>query len=214
MKSELAEMDLYVVTDRGLSRKGVLSDIACALDAGCRVIQYREKRASTREMAAEAAAIARLCRSRALFLVNDRIDVALAAGADGVHIGQDDMPYELARALLGPGRVIGVTTHDEAESVEAERRGADYIGLSPIFNTATKEDAGEGGGLGLVRRVRAAVSIPIVAIGGIGLENAGQVIAAGADSVAAISALVCAEDVRRRAAEFREVIRSARETRI
>ncbi len=211
MKSEfLAGIDLYLVTDRGLSRRGVFDDVARAVASGCRIIQYREKTMSTRGMIAEAVRIADLCRGKALFLVNDRIDVTLAAGADGVHIGQDDMPYEYARRLLGPDRIIGVTTHDVAESVEAERRGADYIGLSPIFRTATKDDAGEGCGTAMIRRVRENVSIPIVAIGGITLANVGGVISAGADAAAAISAVVCAEDVGCEVAKFIECIRSAR----
>jgi thiamine-phosphate pyrophosphorylase len=210
MKYDLHDIGYYLVTDRGLSRKGVLSDVEKAVAAGCRIVQYREKHLGTRDMVSEAAAIAEICRSRAVFLVNDRVDVALAGGADGVHLGQDDLPYEAARSILGPDAVIGITTHNVEESLTAESQGADYIGLSPIFSTTTKEDAGAGCGLDMVRQVRKALQIPIVTIGGISLSNAGDVIRAGADSVAAISAVVATDDVRQATAQFIAVIAAAR----
>lgn len=212
MKTDLHDIDYYLVTDSGLSKHGTLHDVEAAIDAGCRIIQYREKAKDTRVMVEEAAAIGQLCRGRALFVVNDRIDVALAVDADGVHIGQDDMPYDIARRLLGADKIIGLTTHSVAESVEAEKLGADYIGLSPIFDTTTKADAGKGSGTGLVHAVRDAVDLPIVAIGGISRANTGEVISSGADSVAAISAVVTDDDVAGRVREFIEVIRSSRQT--
>lgn len=195
------------MTDSGLSRRGTLHDVAEALRAGCKIIQYREKSKETRAMAEEASAIKKLCENCAIFIVNDRIDVALAVDADGVHIGQDDMPYQSARRILGHHKIIGVTVHDAAEAEEAESDGADYVGLSPIFATATKDDAGEACGLAMVRTVRAAIDIPIAAIGGISLDNVGDVIGAGADCVCAISAVVCAEDVYEQTMKFREIIR-------
>ncbi|MFC1485486.1 thiamine phosphate synthase [Candidatus Latescibacterota bacterium] len=213
LRSELADMDFYLVTDSGLSRRGIIHDVGRALDAGCRVVQYREKKKDTHTMIEEATDIARLCRGRALFLVNDRIDVALAVDADGVHLGQDDMPYGHARRLLGSRKVIGLTTHDVPESVEAEQLGVDYIGLSPIFDTSTKEDVGKGCGTDMVRLVREAVSVPIVAIGGITLANAGSVVEAGADAVAAISVVVAADDVGREVRAFAGVVRKAKRNR-
>ena len=213
MRSELAEMDYYLVTDSGFSRRGIINDVERALDAGCRIVQYREKEKDTRAMVVEAADIARICRGRALFVVNDRIDVALAVDADGVHLGQDDMPYDQARRLLGAKKIIGLTTHDVAESVDAERMGADYIGLSPIFGTSTKGDAGPGCGKDMVRQVREAVSLPIVAIGGITLANAGSVVEAGTDAVAAISAVVAADDVSREVRAFARIVREAKRKR-
>ena len=209
-KSDLASFDFYLVTDSGLSSHGTLHDVEQAVGAGCRIVQYREKNKPTRDMVSEAAKIAKICQGRAVFLVNDRIDVALAVDVDGVHIGQDDMPYSLVRKLLGPDKVIGLTTHNVDESLEAERIGADYIGLSPIFNTATKEDAGTGCGVDMVRAVREAVSLPIVAIGGLSMENTGDVIAAGADMAVAISAVVTADDVAGEVRAFMEMIRRAR----
>ncbi len=209
-RSELASFGFYLVTDSGLSSHGTLHDVEHAVQAGCRIVQYREKNMSTREMVSEAAHIKKICDGRAVFLVNDRIDVALAVDADGVHIGQDDMPFETARGLLGPEKVIGLTTHTVDESVAAERVGADYIGLSPIFNTSTKADAGPGCGLAMVKSVRKAVSLPIVAIGGLSKENTGDVIAAGADMAVAISAVVKADDVAGEVRSFIDIIRSAK----
>jgi len=187
-----------------------MHDVREAVAAGCRIIQYREKEKSTREMVEEARRIRDICSGRAVFLVNDRIDVALAVDADGVHIGQEDMPFGDARRLLGEGKIIGLTTHDVEESREAERLGADYIGLSPIYVTGTKKDAGAACGIGMIGRVRASVGLPIVAIGGINRGNVEEVIRAGADGLVAISAVVCAEDVRRETEEFIRVIREAK----
>ena len=200
-------MDFYLVTDSRLTRRGVFSDVERALEAGCMVIQYREKTASTRDMVAEASRIRALCQDRALFLVNDRVDVALASDADGVHLGLDDMPYEAARRLLGPERIIGLTVHDEREAVEAERLGADYVGLSPIFSTSTKPDAGQACGVGMITRVKSRILIPLVVIGGITKENVAETIRAGADAAVAISAAVGAGDVEREVREFRDIIR-------
>lgn len=209
-KQYLRAMDFYLVTDSALSRRGTLHDVERALEAGCAVVQYREKEKSTREMVGEARALAALCAGRALFLVNDRLDVALAAGADGVHIGQDDMSFADARRLLGPERIIGLTVHDVDEALEAERLGADYVGLSPIFATSTKQDAGGACGVEMIARVRPRIGIPIVVIGGISKENAAATIRAGADAAVAISAVVRAEDVAAEVRMFREIIREAK----
>jgi thiamine-phosphate pyrophosphorylase len=184
----------YFITDTGLSKAGSISDVRAAEAAGVQVVQYRNKDASTKVLFEEAQALRVLCRKTRL-LINDRIDIALAVNADGVHIGQDDMPYNMARQLLGKNRIIGVTVHTVEEARFAEQQGADYVGVSPIFGTATKLDAGKPAGIVLVEAVRRAVKIPIVAIGGITLENAPRVIAAGADSVCAISAVVTKANV-------------------
>jgi thiamine-phosphate pyrophosphorylase len=189
----------YFVTDAALSRAGNTSDVRSAIAAGVGVVQYRAKQGSTRELCQEAAALRAACGA-ALFLVNDRADVALAVGADGVHVGQDDLPCAVARRLLGPGKVVGVSVGSAEEAREAERAGADYVGVSPVFSTRTKLDAGAGRGLETLRQVRRAVSIPVVAIGGIDLGNAAAVVAAGAHALCAISAVVTAADV---AAEIR-----------
>ncbi|AKB28207.1 Thiamin-phosphate pyrophosphorylase [Methanosarcina siciliae C2J] len=205
--SLLKEIDFYLVTDSGLSKKGTLSDVREAVDAGCKIVQYREKNKSTKEMVDEASEIKRICRDRAIFLVNDRIDVALAVDADGVHIGQDDMPIEIAKKLLGPEKIIGLTVHNVEEAVKAEESGADYIGLGSIFDTSTKKDAGKGIGPASIREVKNAIKIPVVAIGGINKENCIPVVENGADSLVAISAVVCSDDVKRETREFIEIIR-------
>lgn len=205
-KSLLKEIDFYLVTDSGLSKKGTLSDVQEAVESGCRIVQYREKNKSTKEMVFEASEIKRICSGRAIFLVNDRIDVALAVDADGVHIGQDDMPIEKARKLLGEDKIIGLSVRNREEAIQAEKSGADYIGLGPIFDTATKKDAGEGIGPLKIKEVKAAIKLPIVAIGGINKENCESVVQNGADSLVAISAVVCSEDVKREIKYFIDTI--------
>lgn len=202
----LKEIDFYLVTDSGLSKKGTLSDVREAVESGCRIVQYREKNKSTKEMIEEASEIKRICSSRAIFLINDRIDVALAVDADGVHIGQDDMPVETARKLLGEEKIIGLSVQDREEAILAEQAGADYVGLGPIFETATKKDAGAGLGPEKIREVKSAIKIPVVAIGGINKENCESVIQNGADSLVAISAIVCSNDVKRETKFFIDII--------
>ena len=153
-RSLLKEIDFYLVTDSGLSRKGTLSDVKAAVQAGCKIVQYREKAKSTKEMVCEASEIKKICGDKAIFLVNDRIDVALAVDADGVHIGQDDMPIKIARKLLGPEKLIGLSASNIEEAVEAEKNGADYVGLGPIFDTSTKKDAGKGIGSAKIKEVK------------------------------------------------------------
>lgn len=205
-KCFLEEIDFYLVTDSELSKKGTLSDVKDAVESGCRIIQYREKNKSTKEMVSEASEIKSICGDNAIFLVNDRIDVALAVGADGVHIGQDDMPICTARKLLGAEKIIGLTVHNGDEAIEAEKNGADYIGLGPIFDTSTKKDAGKGIGPAMIREVKSAIRIPVVAIGGINKENCRSVIESGADSLVAISAIVCSDDVKRETKDFIDII--------
>jgi thiamine-phosphate pyrophosphorylase len=169
-------------------------------------VQYRNKNAETREMYEEAARLREICRN-APFLINDRIDIALAVDADGVHLGQSDMPYGAARKMLGPEKIIGVTVHNLAEAIEAQRSGADYLGVSPIFETLTKSDAGKPAGIALIEEIRALVDIPLVAIGGINLANAPDVVMAGADGLCAISAVVAKENVRSEIKRFQELFR-------
>jgi thiamine-phosphate pyrophosphorylase len=205
--SLLKEIDFYLVTDSGLSKKGTLSDVRETVESGCRIVQYREKDKSTKEMVEEASEIKKICGDKVIFLVNDRIDVALAVDADGVHIGQDDMPIELAKKLLGANKIIGLSVNDMNEAIGAEKSGADYVGLGPIFNTATKKDAGKGIGPLKIREVKDAIKIPVVAIGGINKENCESVIQNGADSLVAISAVVCSDDVKRETKYFIDIIR-------
>ena len=204
---------LYVATDSQLVDEGSLSEvIEAAVRGGARVIQYREKQANTRRMITVARALGGLChRLGALFLVNDRLDVALAVAADGVHLGQQDMPVALARNLLGPEKLIGVSVQDARTVAEAESQGADYLSLSPVFTTPTKPDHEPPLGLEGVRALARRSRLPVVAIGGIDRTNAAQVIRAGAQGVCVISAVLGSPDPERAARELYELAKAARE---
>lgn len=199
----------YFITDSSLSRAGNISDVQQAEACGVSVVQYRNKNADTREMYEEALRLREICRNAA-FLINDRIDIALAVDADGVHLGQSDMPYAAARKMLGPEKIIGITVHNLVEALEAQRLGADYLGVSPIYQTATKADAGKPAGIVLVEEIRAQVDIPLIAIGGINYYNAPEVIRAEADGVCAISAVVAKDDVSIEIKKFQELFRASR----
>jgi len=198
----LRDIDFYFITDSSLTRKTVVEDAELAVRAGVKIIQYREKNRPAGEMVIEAFQIKKACKEKALFLVNDRVDIALAVEADGVHLGQEDMPCNIARVLLGRNKIIGVTAHDVKEAIDAEKAGADYIGASPVFDTNTKIDAGKSAGIELIRAIRKNVKIPIVAIGGINLDNVASVMEAGADSAAAISAVIASDDVEKECRRF------------
>lgn len=196
----------YFITDSSLSRAGNISDVRQAEACGVCVVQYRNKNAETREMYNEAVRLREICRNT-LFLINDRIDVALAVDADGVHLGQSDMPYSAARKMLGPEKIIGITVHNPAEAIAAQTSGADYLGVSPIFQTATKSNAGKPAGIALIEEIRAQVDIPLIAIGGINLANAPEVVRAGADGLCAISAVVAKEDVGKEIRKFQDMFK-------
>jgi len=187
---------LYAIADPGPAGGDVVELAARILVGGARILQLRWKDATTAELLAAARECRALARRHgALFFVNDRADVALACEADGVHLGQTDLPLQAARRLVGAKRWIGVSTHDPSEARAAEAAGADYVGFGAIFETRTKAGATAPQGLARLREVRAAVALPIVAIGGIDAARALDVIAAGADAVAMISALSAPRDV-------------------
>jgi thiamine-phosphate pyrophosphorylase len=188
---------LYAITDRGLSNSAHEEIVGQLLAGGARLIQVRDKEASAKELLEAARACVALTRAAgARLIVNDRADVALAADADGVHLGQDDLSVEEARELLGPDKIIGVSTHSLEQARRALETSADYVAVGPIYATATKENPDPVVGLELVRRVRELTERPLVAIGGVTPERAPEVIAAGADSVAVISALYPLENLR------------------
>jgi len=177
-----------------------------ALEGGARTIQYREKDLSSLLMYREGLRIRELCQEyEARYIVNDRIDIALATKADGVHLGQNDLPLEIARSLLPEG-IIGVSGSTLQDALEAFSGGADYVGIGPIYPTTTKEDAGKPLGLDVLNKVRMKINIPIVAIGGINRQRVREVIEAGADSLAAISETV-GRDVSERVTGFIREIR-------
>jgi len=192
--SDLKLPRLYAIADaQVLATRGVaVVDFARELRAaGVTLIQYRDKTGSPQEIL-RAAAILReaFAGSGARLIMNDRADLAVLAGFDGVHVGQDDLSPEDARTVIGPGRIIGVSTHSDAQVRAADASCADYIAIGPIFETGTKENPDPVVSLEGIRRARALTSKPLVAIGGITRENARSVIEAGADSVAIISALI------------------------
>lgn len=195
----------YFITDAELSKNGNMSDVKSAIEAGVSVVQYRSKFDDTDHMLEEARLLREICKGKAIFIINDRVGIAISVDADGVHLGQGDMPYETARALMGKDKIIGVTVHDLKEAIIAEKKGADYLGVSPVFSTTTKKDAGMPCGVELIREIRKNCSIPITAIGGIILDNAREVIEAGADAICAISAVVTRDDVKEEIQKFQKL---------
>jgi thiamine-phosphate pyrophosphorylase len=208
----LDRLHLCVITDATLAPgRDHVAIASAALAGGADMIQLRDKTGDLRALLPQARAIQALCRSLgAVFIVNDRLDLALAAGADGAHVGQEDLPAEAARALLPPGRILGVSTHSREQAEAAREGGADYIGFGPMFPTGTKDTGYTPRGLDALRAIRAAVSLPILAIGGITLENVAEVIGAGATAPAVISAIVAAPDIAAAAAEFSRRILKAK----
>ena len=206
------DYSLYLVTDRALARGRPLADVVrAAVAGGVTCVQLRAKDASAREFAAAARELLALLRPLGVPQnVNDRIDVALAAGADGVHVGQQDLSVADARRLGPPGWIVGVSAESVADAARAERDGADYVGASPIFATPTKTDHAPPLGLAGLRALRAATKLPLVAIGGLHAGNARETIRAGADGLAVVSAIVAADDPRAAAAELRREIAAAK----
>ena len=208
----LDRLHLCVITDATLAPgRDHVAIARAALRGGADMIQLRDKTGDVRALMPQARAIQALCRSHgAVFIVNDRLDLALAAEADGVHLGQEDLPAEAARPLLPRGRILGVSTHNREQAEAARASGADYIGFGPMFATDTKDTGYTPRGLEALRDIRAAVPLAILAIGGINLENVAEVIAAGATAPAVISAIVAAPDITATAAEFSRRILKAK----
>lgn len=188
---------LYVITDEDLCPGRTHVEITrAALAGGARIIQIRDKNASDREFYEAASTIRMLTADAgALFFVNDRVHIAAAVEADGVNVGQTDIPVSAARGILGPRAIIGLSCDSIEQAIEAETLGADYVGFGPVFATHTKADAGPVSGLETLRQVCASIKLPVVAIGGIGASNIAEVAATGAASAAVVSAVVCANDM-------------------
>ena len=208
-------LDLYVITDEAVAGRLTHGEIARrAIDGGADVIQLRDKVRSSRELVRIGRELRGITRKTGtLFIVNDRLDVALACDADGVHLGQDDMRADVARQIAPPWFIIGVSVGTIDEAVRAESQGADYLAVSPVFSTASKYDAGPGRGLDVLREIRRSVRIPVIAIGGITKNNVQEVIAAGADGVAVISAVTGSADIAGAAREIRALVTAARKDR-
>jgi thiamine-phosphate pyrophosphorylase len=199
---------VYLVTDRNLCRNRTLSNIVLqAVQGGVAYVQLREKDISTRLFVEEAIAIMKILKSHKVpLIINDRIDVALACGAEGVHIGQDDMPYAIARKLMGPSAIIGLSVETWEDVEESQSLDVDYIGVSPIFPTLTKTDTKGNWGLEGLAKIKAFSRHTLVAIGGINETNAKEVIAAGADCIAVVSAICSAPDPAEATGNFKNII--------
>jgi len=206
------DASLYVILDRTASAGRDLEEILDAtLAGGCRMIQLREKEWPSGRLLSLAERLRDRCRrAGATFTVNDRVDLALAVGADGVHLGQDDLPPRAARPLLRPGMVLGRSTHSVGQAREAQADGADYIAVGSMFPTRTKPDF-QLVGPELIRAIRPETRSPLVGIGGVTRENVAEVIRAGADGVAVISAVCGAPDPAAATREFLAAIRAARD---
>lgn len=213
-KQIIQTWQLYVITDRELSTNRSHQDIARqAIAAGAAVIQLRDKIASGQELFKTARDLRKLTRdTHTALIINDRIDIALAVDADGVHVGQEDIPAAVARKLIGNRRILGVSAGTVQEAIEAEQQGADYLGAGPVFEArSTKADAGEARGTNLIREIREHSTIPVIAIGGIKLENLQEVFQAGATGAAVISAIVTADDIENETRKFLDTIKSIRD---
>lgn len=202
---------LYVILDRAVAAGRDLGELLDAVIAGgARMVQLREKTWPSGQLLPLAERLRARCRKAGVtFVMNDRVDLAVAVEADGVHLGQDDLPPRHARALLRPGMILGVSTHSVEQARRAQTDGADYVAVGAMFPTGTKPDF-ELVGPALVRAVRPEIRVPLVGIGGITPDNVGQVITAGADGVAVISAVCAAADPRAASAHFLDAIRRAR----
>ncbi|HUK56614.1 MAG TPA: thiamine phosphate synthase [Nitrospiria bacterium] len=200
---------LYLILDHGLLAGRSLTDVALqAIAGGAECLQYRAKNLSKREAYFNALQLRALTRQNgATFLVNDWVDLALAVGCDGVHLGQDDLPLSAARALLGPDPIIGVSVHTLEQAREAERGGADYLGIGPVFSSTTKQ-ARPPLGCDALKTFREQVRIPIVAIGGISRLNVRQVMATRVDGVAVVSAVLSQPDIQAATADLATILKS------
>ena len=205
------DLRLYLVTDRELSKgRSNLDIVKAAVAGGVTVVQLRDKSASAAELIRQARSMLPFLRAHGVpLIVNDHLDVALAVESDGVHLGQDDMPLAMARRIAGDQLVIGVSAESVDDAVAAADGGADYIGVSPVYVTATKTDTAPALGLEGVRAIRKAVTIPVVGIGGMNALTCADTIRAGADGVAVVSAIVSAAEPELAAKELRAIVDEA-----
>jgi thiamine-phosphate pyrophosphorylase len=192
---------LYLVTDRAiLGDRDLLTAVEQALQGGVTMLQLREKTASSRDFYQLAVKMKELAAAYQVpLIINDRLDIALAADAGGLHVGQDDLPITVARRILGPGKILGYSVSTVEEAVYGEQNGADYLGAGPVYATGSKADAGSPLGIDVLRRIKQSVAIPVVGIGGIGEANILDVKRAGADGASVISAIMGSGDPKRAA---------------
>ncbi|AOY77453.1 thiamine phosphate synthase [Clostridium formicaceticum] len=198
------DYSLYLITDRYLvGNKNFFDAVAKALKGGVTLLQVREKNVSSREFYAISSKLKEITRQFDVpLIINDRLDIALAVDADGLHIGEDDLPIEIARKLLGNNKILGYSASTVEEARYAEKMGANYLGTGAVFPTDSKKDAGAAIGLDKLREVVESVNIPVVGIGGISPQNIDAVKSAGANGIALISAILSQEDTYKAAKEL------------
>jgi thiamine-phosphate pyrophosphorylase len=204
----MTDFNLYLITDRKQTRGGSLTHaVEAALRGGVKAVQLREKDLSSRGLYEAALEMRSLtARHGARLFINDRIDIALATGADGVHLGGESMPVSAARKVLGKEKLIGVSCHGRESALAAQEEGADFITFGPVFYTPSKARYGEPVGLAALQETAGLLSIPVFALGGIKKQNIAEVMARGACGIALISAIIAAEDPEREAAELLSVL--------
>jgi thiamine-phosphate pyrophosphorylase len=212
MKIQKIDYSLYLVTDRGLARgRSTLKIVKAAVQGGVTCVQLREKDCSTLDFIKQAVTIKNFLKTRGVpLIINDRVDVALAIEADGVHLGQTDMPLDIAKKIIQDSMIIGISAESLEDAIAAEKGGADYLGVSPIYATPTKTDTAPPLGLEGLRAIRDAVGLPLVGIGGLNRDNAAAVMENGGDGVAVVSAIVAADDPAAAAGEIKQIIDRAR----
>ena len=208
-KNRLERVNLYVIADKKICGDRNIEDVVIqAIGGGAQMIQYRDKEASDRDFLELASVLQNICKIRRIpFIVNDRVDIADYIKSDGVHLGQDDLPLEVARKILGSSKIIGISTKNIEQAKEAEKQGADYVGIGPIFDTFTKKIE-KRIGLEIIKQAKKYLKIPFFPIGGINLENLHQVIEAGSKRIAVGSAVICANDVKSASRQFLEKIQN------
>ena len=208
----MVDYSVYLVTDRELARGRTTLEIAgAAIRGGVSCIQLREKMCSTREFIDESLAIRSLLARHGIpLIINDRVDVALAVKADGIHLGQKDMPCRMARQIIPESMIVGISVESLDDAIAAQKDGADYLGVSPIYPTPTKTDTAQPLGLEGLRSIRSEVDLPLVGIGGLNADNVAAVIHKGADGVAVVSAIVAADDPEAATRDLIEIVRLAK----
>lgn len=207
-------LELYVIIDkRMIKRKSSIRVAREAITGGATAIQLREKEMESRDLCHLASSLKKVAKKKkALFIVNDRIDIAQAVDADGVHLGQEDLPIKIARKLLGRNKIIGATVRNLSQALKAQREGADYVSLGPIFSTKTKKDLPPPRGLKVIAQIKEKIKIPLIAIGGINRHNVAKVMRAGADGVAVVSVVVGARNVQKATQELLRRIKKAKQS--
>jgi len=196
-KQRLSKVNLYVIADKKICGDRFIEDVVIqAIEGGAQMIQYRDKESSDREFLEVALVLQNICENRKIpFIINDRVDIAAYLKPDGVHLGQDDLAPRIARKILGQSKIIGISAENIEQAKEAEKHGADYVGIGPIFDTLTKKIE-KPVGLEIIKQAKKYLKTPFFPIGGINLENIDQIFHAGSKRAAVGSAVICANDVK------------------